>query len=810
MVAKKIILVQILLSIVVFSYAQLPDKEVIQLVQDAQNQGMNQQQIGTMLIQKGATKDQLERLGRSYQAAGNVSNNIQSVLNSDFQGRVYDQGEKTESKYVGEPTDNESQDNNTGKNKKLINNQENDEAIFGHNIFTNKNLSFEPQLNIATPETYVFGPGDQIIIDVWGASEIHIKQYISPEGNINIEGIGPINLNGLNVKEAENRLTRNLNRIYSGIGSSRTFVKLSLGEIRSIKVNVMGEVAVPGTYTLPSLASVFHALYSAGGVNKIGSLRSIKVYRAGVLVSDIDVYDYILNGKSKSNIGLRDGDVIVASPYENLVKIKGKVKRPMIYEMKNTETFDNLLNYAGGFKGDAFKREVRLIRKTGREFQVFNVDDSQFSTFVLNDGDEISVDSVLQRFQNMVQIKGAVYRPGMYAMDDMVTTLVQLINKAEGIRGDAFLNRAVLTREKEDYTKESVPIDVPALLSGKIQDIPLHKNDVLYIPAITDLREDYQITINGAVGNPGTYPFLENMSIEDLIVRAGGLLESASTVKIDIARRIKDPQSTQIFETKSYTYTVSLTNGLRINTDSSFILQPFDMVYVRNSPSYQAQENVSIKGEVFYEGAYAISERGERITDLIKRAGGLTKDAYINGATLHRKMTRDDKIKVETMLEMAKRNSGKKDSIAVEKLNIADSYLVGIDLRKAIEKPGSDYDVVLKPDDELVVPEYNGTVRITGAVMYPNTVVYRDGCNWKDYINMAGGTAENAKENKTFIVYMNGSVSKANKGKIMPGCEIIVPDKRPRRSVGLPEILSMGTSTAALAAMVTSIINTTK
>lgn len=796
MIVKKIFLICIFLSVVSFAFAQLSDNEVINLAQEAQKQGLNQQQIGLMLMQKGATKDQLERLAKTYQSAGK-STGTQGVGENSISGRKY--------------TDQTQSEENSGEKQKQDDKIKQEDRIFGHDIFTNKKLSFEPQLNIPTPDTYVFGPGDQILIDVWGASEIHIKQYISPEGNINIEGIGPVSLNGLTVKEAENRIKRSLNQIYSGISNSSTFIKLSLGEIRSIKVNVMGEVDVPGTYTLPSLATVFHALYSAGGVNQIGSMRSVKVYRSGTLVSDIDVYDYILNGKSKSNINLRDGDVIVVSPYQNLVKIKGKVKRPMMYEMKNTESLADLISYSGGFKGDAFKREVRLIRKTGREYKVFNVDDSQYSSFDMNDGDEIAVDSVLQRFQNMVKIEGAVYRPGIYAIDDEVMTLVQLINRAEGIRGDAFLNRAVLTREKEDYTQESMPINIPALLSGEIQDIPLHRNDVLYIPAITDLREEYAITINGAVGKPGIYPFLENMSLEDLIVRAGGLLESASTIRIDVARRIKDPQSTVITDTKSRTYTLSINNGLKITSDPTFRLQPFDVVYVRESPTYQKQMNVSVRGEIFYEGEYVIAERNERISDLIKRAGGLTNSAFVDGATLNRKMTDDDKVRVKSMLELVKhRNNNVKDSLSVEKLNIEDSYLVGIDLRKAIENPGSNFDVVLKPGDELIIPEYNGTVRVTGAVMYPNTVVYRDGLKWKDYINLAGGTAENAKQSKAFIVYMNGSVSKATKGKIMPGCEIIVPDKRARRSLGLPEILSMGTSTAALAAMVTSIINTTK
>lgn len=793
-------------------FSQMSDNEVLRMAAEGYQSGMSQQQIGVMLLEKGATKSQLERLYEQYRNSGSsmpAGGNVLSGSAGLTQDRTRNQSQRSyeSSQYEGIrdlyiPEANTPNVNNP--------NPARNNTVFGRSIFNNNNITFEPQLNIATPENYIFGPGDEIFIDVWGASEVHLRKVISPDGTIIVEGYGPIYLSGLTTKEAESRVKSNLSNIYSGLYSSETHVKLTLGEIRSIKVNVMGEVVAPGTYTLPSLASVFHALYSAGGVNDIGSLRSVKLYRGGKQIVDIDVYGYILEGKNDLNLNLRDGDVVVISPYKNLVEITGNVKRPMIYEMAGDETVEDALNYAGGFRGDAYKDNVRLIRKSGKEMQVFNIHETTYSIFKLNDGDAITVDAILQRYENRVEIRGAVYRPGIYAIDDEVTTLTALVNKADGIRGDAFMNRAILYREREDFTIEAVSVDITALLAGRAADIWLRKNDELYIPSIYDIKEDYTVAINGEVGRPGTYKYVENMSLEDLVIQSGGLLESASTVKIDVARRLKDSEGMDIPESKADILTFTLKDGLIVDGSSSFTLKPFDQVYVRKSPAYKKQENVSIDGEVYYAGVYAIAKRGERLSDLVIRAGGLTKDAYVEGATLHRKLSDDEKVKVAAMMELLKRNAGNKDSIAANTLNIADNYLVGIDLKKALNKIGSSYDVVLKEGDRLVVPEYNGTVKISGAVMYPNTVVYDDNLKLKDYINMAGGQADNAKVSKAYIVYMNGSVAKAKGAKVLPGSEIIVPEKRPGRRMSLPEVLAIATSTTSIAALVTSIVNMTK
>ncbi len=795
----KVRLIFLLACLTLFSaqaIAQMTDDQVLKLLQQAQQEGKTQQETVLMLSQKGVTQEQLIRIKNNLGKDNKDATRVTTVSDSRLRNRK--QKETIDSLLISYENQKEL------KPKKVI---------FGHNIFNQKSLTFEPNLNIATPENYVLGPGDEVIIDVWGDSEQALRQTISPDGNIVVDRIGPVYLNGLTVKEANVRLKRIFSQIYSAIGTTEptTFVKLSLGQIRSIQVHVMGEVVVPGTYTLPSLASLFHALYHAGGINDIGTLRSIKVHRNGKQIADIDVYSYLLEGKNDLDISMKDGDVIVVSPYRSLVTCNGKIKRPMIYEMKDSETLAGLLNYAGGFTGDAYKKEVRVVRKSGREHQVYNVDESDYKHFALTDGDIVSIDSVLSRFENRIEIKGAVYREGIYALNGKVSTIKQLIDKAEGIRGDAFLNRAVLYREKPDLTQEVISIDIAGLLNGSIGDMPLQKNDMLYIPSIFDLREDYIITVQGAVGTPGVYKYVDNMSLEDAVVQAGGLLESASTVRVDVARRIKNYKSMYDSDQRAENFTFTLKDGLVVSGEKSFVLAPFDVVYVRTSPGYQVQRNVYVEGEVLFGGEYALSKKGERLTDLIKKSGGLTSSAYPVGARLIRKMNADEQARLESMMKLVK--SGERDSIDMSRLELGAVYYVGIELDKAMKQPGSYYDVVLREGDRLVVPEYSGTVKISGAVMYPNTVVYRKDAKLKYYIGQGGGFADRAKKRKAFIVYMNGTVVKSKafaKAKVTPGCEIIVPAKTARRETSLSEIMSIASSTTSMAALVASILNMTK
>lgn len=843
---KKIsLLLLLLIGIIGQLWAQMSDDQIIKMVQDAQKQGMSQQQIVIMLTQKGVTKEKLLQLKAAYEGKNQKSSTAgtSAATNSRLRTNPKQKTSQKSDMLTEEEKEKEAKDRrflkelpevkdeqlldvespdgmslldsltweiemNERLNKIL---KEKEKKVFGRDIFNNDILTFEPLLNIATPDNYVLGPGDEVIIDVWGASQDNIRETISPDGNIIVQGYGPLHLSGLTAKEANVRVKNELSKIYSGINTGNTSVRLTLGNIRSIQVNVMGEVLMPGTYTLPSLASAFHALYNAGGVSPIGSLRSMKIFRGGKEIAGVDVYEYLLKGKTDQNIGLQDGDVIVVNPYENQVTLEGKVKRPMLYEMKKEEVIGDLLQYAGGFTGDAYKKSIRVLRKSGRERQVFNVDDDEFDRFVLADGDQVSVDSVLDRFENRIEVRGAVYREGLYALKEGLQTVGQLLEKAEGLRGDAFPNRAVIYREKPDFSTEVVSVDIQGIASGKVADVNLEKNDVLYIPSIFDLREDYTIAVKGDVGHPGIYKFVDNMTLEDLVVQAGGLLESASTVRIDVARRVKDPKSMKAGEHRAETYTFALKNGLIVSGPSDFTLQPFDEIYVRRSPGYQKQQNVFVEGEVVFGGEYALAKKGERLSDLVKRAGGLTAEAYPEGARLTRKLTDDEKAKVRTLLKLTQQ--GGRDSINVNQLDIGDTYFVGIELDKALKNPGSDeWDIILCEGDVLQVPEYNGTVKISGAVMYPNTVVFKSKSKLKEYISQAGGYAQRAKKSRAFVIYMNGTVTvaKGNRTKLTPGCEIVVPLKPQRRGLGLTEIMSLASSTTSMAALVTSIINSTK
>lgn len=792
---------------------QMSDDQVIQYVKEANKSGKSQKQITTELLRRGVTKEQVSRIQQKYSESNTVSNKSNEMPSQLRQRTLVDDGggQRRTTDYsevgmldetVGGRVDNRADNTATTDNAS---------QIFGHDVFTNRNLTFEPSINLATPVDYRLGPGDEVIIDVWGASENTIRQSISPEGTIQVSGLGPVQLSGMTVKDANAYLQREFSKIYSGISGSEptSQIKLTLGDIRTIQINIMGEVAVPGTYTLSSFSSVFHALYRAGGVNKIGSLRSIKVVRNGKTIADLDVYDYLMKGKMKDDIRLQEGDVIIVNPYESLVRIAGKVKRPMFYEMKPTETVATILNYAGGFTGDAYKKAVRIIRKSGREHQVYNVDEMDYSVFRLDDGDSISVDAVLKRFENRVEIRGAVYRSGLYELSGTVNTVKQLIKKAEGLRGDAFLNRALLDRENEDLSHEVIAVDLGGLLKGTVADIPLQKNDILYIPSIHDLKEEETISIHGEVANPGTFLFSKNMTIEDLLVQSGGLLEAAATTKVDITRRIKDPKSTSFSSVLGKTYSFDIKDGLVVGGEGDFHLEPFDEVYVRKSPAYRKQQNVVVAGEVLFGGNYALVKKNERLSDLISKAGGITPDAYVKGARLIRKMTEEEQRRQADAVRMARMGEGK-DSISVEKLNISDTYTVGINLEKAISNPGSDFDLVLREGDVLFIPEYINTVKISGAVMYPNTVLYKRGESLRYYINQAGGYGNLAKKKKAYVVYMNGTLSRLksrDKKAIEPGCEIIVPSKEEKKRMSTAEILGMGSTTASIAAMIATMVN---
>ena len=795
---------------------QMSDDQVVQYVKEAQRTGKSQKQMTTELLRRGVTKEQVARIQKKYAehstAADGVENKPSQLrertsLMTDgkaIRGTSYEEAELEEQKEIIDlKRDAKATPEAPGSN------------IFGHSLFSNRNLSFEPSANLATPVNYRLGPGDEVIIDIWGASENTIRQAISPEGTILVRGLGPVHLSGMTVKEANSFLQREFSKIYSGISGTEpnSEIKLTLGDIRTIQINIMGEVSVPGTYTLSAFSTVFHALYRAGGVNRIGSLRSIKVVRDGKTFADLDVYDFIMKGKMKDDIRLQEGDVIIVDPYQSLVEIVGKVKRPMFYEMKPTETVATILNYAGGFTGDAYKKAIRLVRKSGREHQVFNVDEMDYSVFRLDDGDMITIDAVLDRFENRVEVRGAVYRAGLYQLDGTVNTVKQLIKKAEGLRGDAFLNRVIIDREHEDLSHEIIAIDLGGLLNGTIADIPLQKNDILYIPSITDLKEEETVAIYGEVANPGTFLFSKNMTIEDLLVQAGGLLEEAATTRVEVTRRIKDPKSTSFSSVLGKTFTFDIKDGFIVGGNAeNFYLEPFDAVYIRRSPAYRRQQNVVVAGEVLFSGSYSLLKKNERLSDLVSKAGGVTPDAYVKGARLIRKLSDEERRRQNDAIRMAQNGEGK-DSISIQKLNLSETYTVGIDLEKALANPKSDFDLVLREGDVLYIPEYVNTVKISGSVMYPNTVVYQKGKNLKFYINQAGGYGNMAKKKKVYVVYMNGTVSRLkarNASAIEPGCEIIVPSKAEKKHMAMAEILGISSTTATIAAMVATMANAFK
>lgn len=782
----------------------MSDAQVIEYVKNAQAAGKSQKEMTTELLRRGVTQEQVLRIKNQYEKSNSVAEGTENVptqlrKRSGGEQQSYEAAQIQDQKTVIDVEKETESREHVASNK-----------IFGHDLFRNQNLSFEPSVNLATPENYRLGPGDEVIIDIWGASENTIRQQISPEGNIQVSGIGPVHLNGMTIKEANSYLQGEFAKIYAGISGDQptSQIKLTLGDIRTIQINVMGEVAVPGTYRLSAFSTVFHALYRAGGVNGIGSLRSIRVVRAGKTIADLDVYQLIMSGKMTDDIRLQEGDFIMVKPYEALVQIEGKVKRPMFYEMKPTETVATILEYAGGFTGDAYKKAVRLIRKSGREHQVFNVDEMDYSVFRLEDGDMITTDAVLDRFENKVEVRGAVYRPGLYQLNNEVSTVKELIKKAEGLRGDAFLNRALLDREREDLSHEVIAIDLQGLLNGTFADVPLQKNDILYISSITDLKEEETVSIHGEVMNPGEYRYSDNTTIEDLIIQAGGLREAAATTMVSITRRIKDPKSKDFSSVLGKVYTFDIKDGLVVGGES-FDLQPYDEVYIRKSPAYKKQQNIVVSGEVLFDGTYALIKKNERISDVISRAGGVTPDAYVKGARLLRRMSEEERRRQADAIRMARSSEGK-DSISLEKLNLSETYTVGIRLDLALANPGSDYDIVMKEGDVLYVPEYINTVKISGAVMYPNTVSYKQGANLKYYINQAGGYGNLAKKKKAYVIYMNGTVSRlksSNRKAIEPGCEIIVPSKEEKKRLSTAEILSMGSTTASLAAVVASLVN---
>ena len=797
-------------------YAQMSDQQVIELIAREQKAGTSQSQIVTKLMQKGVKIEQIRRLRNQYSKqinkAGLGSKADSAVEEAESRMRQTEEGKQNltsaKSGTAGEPTI--EADVEYAEVQGNIKQAESDVShihnVFGRNIFNKKLLSFEPSMNIATPPNYVLGPGDRIIIDIYGASQKVVTAQVSPEGKVTLPGVGPVKVSGMTVAAAQEQIRKTLGSRYS---SSQ--LNLSLGQTRSMSINVMGEVKVPGTYTLSAFSTVFHALYMAGGINDIGTLRNIKVYRNGRLITVVDVYEYILNGRLAGNIRLMENDVIIVGPYECLVGIEGNVKRPMFYEMRPTESVGTILKYAGGFTGDAYKKAVRLMRKTGDRFTVHNVEEFDMNTFKLNDGDAITVDGILNRFDNMVEIKGAVFRPGKFQLGKNITSVRSLIEAADGVTEDAFTAHAVLHRMRVNRTLEVLSVDVAGILSGSVADIPLRNEDILFIPTMIDRMNERTLTIEGEVISPGTFEFAENTTIEDLILLAGGLTDAASTAKVDVSRRIIDSKAKEGSSAISETFSFELKDGFVIDGQPGFVLQPYDIVQVRRSPTYIEPRNIYVEGEVQFGGALTLSTKNQRLSDAIKAVGGFTDEAYVRGARLIRSVTEDERQRALDLMRQIRTRGSQNDTIQTSQLNLFKTYTVGINLEEAMKKPGGDYDVVLRDGDRIVVPEYNGTVKISGNVQFPNTVTYEGNKGYKYYINKAGGFGSRAKKSKTFIIYQNGTMAKVGRGtKVEPGCEIVVPTKAKKDMSVISQWLSIGSSITGLAAMIATIANMTK
>lgn len=822
----------------VYAQSSMSDSQIMDFIVKENEKGTSRQQIMIKLMEKGVTVDRVRKLRNRYEKQKNGE--IPGALGVSGYGDGHNNRLRRNNANNSQPNAAEerstmsrsSQQNNnlsnmTERERRLWQERQRElmsdeldfllpdtldlyddimgrkenpkKRVFGRNIFNNKKLTFEGDMNIATPADYRLGPGDAVFVDVWGASQRSYEATVSPEGTINLEGFGPVSIGGMTVAQANRHLRSTLGSRYAG-----SQVKLSVGQTKTITVNVMGEVNNPGTYTLSAFSTVFNALYMAGGTNEIGTLRNIKIYRNGREISNVDIYDYILNGVMSGNVRLASGDVIIVGPYECLVQIDGKVRRPMYYEMKETESVGTLIKYAGGFTGDAYQSIVRLVRKAGGQFSVYSLDEFERSGFQLKDADSVYVDSTLNRYSNMVEVRGAVFRQGMYQMDGSISTVRQLIEAAGGPTEDAFLDHAVMHRRKEDRSLEVLSVDINALMNRDVPDIPLRNEDVLFVPNRSDMQEERILTIQGEVRYPGKYEFADNMSLEDFILQAGGLTDAASLMKVDISRRIRNQRATKESELIAQSFTFSLKDGFVVDGKPGFILKPFDEVYVRRSPGYITQRHVTVEGEVAHEGIYVLTKKTSRLSDLVRQCGGLSPDAYAHGARLERRLTPEEKMAQQDMIRAV--TDG--DSVSLAKIELGDVRSVGINLDKAIAEPGNDeYDIVLRDGDRLIVPIYTNTVTVNGEVMYPNTVAFKKDAGLSYYINQAGGYSQKAKKSKTFVVNLNGTVTRVKKpSDIQPGANIVVPVKSRRNRLSFGEIMSLSTMGISMAAVIASLI----
>ncbi|MBR2301930.1 MAG: SLBB domain-containing protein [Bacteroidaceae bacterium] len=842
---KKIFILSAFVLLVQFAFAQqgLTDEQIIDYVMMEQQRGSDQKTIAAKLIQKGVTVDRLRRIREKYNAQGTLPGAV-DLLGTEMktnrsrtkEAQAKDNKIRRQGNLVRSTREVNAVGAMSSADRQMMLEEEmefldidsvlyyknlfKDEIpVFGRDIFNNEMLTFEPAMNVPIPANYVLGGGDQVIIDIWGASQAIVDEEISPDGYVVVEGYGPVRLAGKTIAEANEYVKGILSEIYSG-----SQISLTVGTIRSIQAQVMGEVTTPGTYTLSALSTAFNAVYAAGGISKFGTMRAIKVYRDGKLISTIDLYDYIFKGDTKGNVRLQDDDVIIVGAYDAIVNIQGKVKRPMFYEMRKDENLSTLVEYSGGFSGDAYKNNLRVIRKSGREYSIHTVGKEELSSFALHDGDSVFVDSVIPRFSNMVEINGAVFYPGQYEYGKKIKTVRELIDAAGGVREDAFLNRAVLHHHNYDNTISAQSINIAGILDGTVADVELRSNDVVFVPSESEMRGDETIKIGGEVRFPGTYKYAENTTVEDLVLQAGGLTRAASLVKVDVFRQLYDPKAVKESDQTSETFSFELKDGFMVGGDNNFTLKPFDEVYIRKSPIYTETQNVSIKGAVNFAGEYAMVSKNYRLSDLVESAGGLSITAHPKGAYLYRKLTEDELEQREILqvnsqiqlyeerLKSGNANIAVLDSLNKLKLNLGEYYPVAINLEEALNNPDGSDNLILRDGDIVSVPEYSSTVKISGEVRHPISITWEKGKKLSYYIKHAGGYSDAAKKSGVYAVYMNGSVEKISKTSsksIEPGCEIIVPRKNDRRWTPA-EIMSVSTSSISIVSMLVTLINVLK
>ena len=801
---KKILFTLIMMmGLTVGAFAQgMTDSQTLQYAIQLKKSGASEADITAKLLERGATMGQIQRLRGQY-----AKQMTQRGLDSNVDNAIGNAQSRMR-------TNNEVSDNDIVTHEGALAPEYlapaeqaggHGRRVFGRDIFNNKSLTFEPVMNISTPQNYVLGPGDQLIIDVYGDTQKSMQLTVSPDGDVTVPDYGPVHVAGLSVSAAQSRVRSKLGTYYES-----SDIKVTVGQTRTILVNVMGEVRTPGTYTLSAFATVFHALYMAGGVSDLGTLRNIKVFRQGRQISVVDVYEFILNGRLAGNVRLQDNDVIQVGPYESIVDITGRVKRPMAYELRKNESLSTLLKYCGGFANDAYKKSLRVLRNNGRMKSVFNVEEFELPEFKMEDGDEVSVDTIIDRYENMVEVKGAVFRDGMYHLGDKVNSVRSLIEMADGLTEEAMVSRAVLRRMKPNRTQEVISIDLEGIMNGTVADVPLENEDILFIPTLAEHQNLRTLTISGEVIFPGTYEYADNMTVGDLILQAGGFTDAASAVKIDVSRRLRDSKATTSTMTIAKTFSFTLNDDFTISGDDGFTLEPYDIVQVRRSPVFQTPIRVSVDGEIAFRGTYTMEEKNQRLSDLVKNAGGVVPGAYVRGARLIRHMTEDELARYRAVINMARQTAEGDDSIAIEKIAHSDTYRVGIYLDQALANPGSTQDIELVDGDHLIIPRYNHTVRISGDVRAPNTVAYAEGKDYKYYVEQAGGFGNRAKKRHSYIVYQNGTIAKASKAVVEPGCEIIVPSKEPKDSSDFSKWLGIGTSAASLATMFATIANILK